>query len=96
MNRVDAQQFNEKNKMLFQEDRWFIFLDFGDFTEKGKYYPRLAHKCNPVDRKKYGEAWIKMYSCCLLILDNQVCRDCRAPVPRVFQGFFNLAKWSFE
>ena len=92
---IDAQQFNEENKLLFQDGRWFIFLDLGDGLVGG-FSPRLAHLCEPEEREKYGEPWIKMYSCCIAIADNQVCRDCRAPVPRVFQGFFNLTKWSFE
>jgi len=95
MQRVDAHQFNEENKMLFQEGRWFIFLDLGDGLVKG-FCPRLAHKCKTEDREKYKDQWIKMYSCCLVIKDNQVCLDCHASVPRVFQGFFNLTKWSFE
>jgi len=100
MFRIDPAQFSKENTMLFSEGRWFIFLDHGDFasTKNKNVYPRLAHRCKKKDREKYMEprAWSKLHSCCLVIKDNEVCLDCHEPIPKVFQGFFNLAQWSFE
>jgi len=99
MIRVDPIQFGEENKMLFKEGSWYIFLDLGDFTKKG-YYPRLAHRCDLVERMKRGKPyeWSKRHSCCLVFSNNNrmVCRDCKAIIPVVLNGFYNLAKWSFE
>lgn len=97
MRRIDSQQFNEDNKMIFQEDRWFIFLDHGDGA-LNTYYPRLAHKCKYKDREKHRNLWDtkKYYTCCLVILENEVCRDCHTSVPKTFSGFFNLTKWGYE
>ena len=96
MYRIDSKQFNKENKILFQKENWFIFLDFGDFTQKDAYYPRLAHKCKPQDREKSKPELAYKYSCCIVIIDNQVCRDCHKPVPEVFSRFFNLTKWGYE
>ena len=97
MYRIDSKQFNKENKMLFQKEDWFIFLDFGDFTPKGAYYQRLAHKCKQQDRVKYLNPNDQYkYTCCIVILNNQVCRDCHESVPEVFSGFFNLTKWGYE
>lgn len=97
MHRIDQKQFSKENKMLFQKDNWFIFLDFGNFTQEDAYYPRLAHKCKQQDRIKYiNSDTLYKYTCCIVILDNQVCRDCHEPVPEVFSGFFNLTKWGYE
>jgi len=99
MFRVDPMQFSKKNKMLFQEGSWFIFLDLADFTkDPEEYIPRLAHRCNQAEREKYGPPykWNKRHTCCLVMVDNQVCKDCHAATPEVFQGFFNLADWSFN
>ena len=97
MYRIDSGQFNKENKMLFQKENWFIFLDFGRFTPKGEYYPRLAHKCNLQDRKNCTKSEsLYKYTCCIVILDNNMCRDCHATIPEVFSGFFNLTKWGYE
>ena len=99
MIRIDPMQFSKENKMLFQEGSWYIFLDLVDFTKNTTdYYPRLAHRCDLVERMKHGKPyeWTERRSCCLMVIDNQVCRDCGAAIPEVFQGFFNLAKWSWE
>ena len=98
MYRIDSKQFNKENKILFQKENWFIFLDFGDYTQKDAYYPRLAHKCNPQNRETYlhDQDISYKYTCCIVIINNEVCRDCHESVPEVFSGFFNLAKWGYE
>lgn len=95
MQRVDTQQFTRDNTMLFQKGRWFIFLDLSDYSG-AKFSPRLAHRCKTEDREKSTENWKSMHTCCIVIPNSKVCRDCRKPVPEVFQGFFNLTKWSYE
>lgn len=97
MHNVDPIQFGKDNTLLFQKDRWFIFLDLGDSPKNGMY-PRLAHRCKIEDRMKHmaPREWSMRHTCCLVIVDNEVCRDCRVTAPKVFRGFFNLTKWSWE
>lgn len=99
MQRVDKNQFTVENKMLFQDGDWYLFEDIGNFdAPKQEYYPRTAHRCNP--ETKFGNKgnWYRnsTHKCCLVVTPNGNCRDCNAPIPETFFGFYRLVKWSYE
>lgn len=80
--RVDNKQFKEVNKKLFQDGRWYLFLDADTGVDEDDMKASIAHSCEPLQKEEFipGERTKSQYDCCLVIR-NDVCRNCNDPVP---------------
>ena len=82
MMKVDNQQFNDVNEMLFQDGRWFLFLDSFGYDDMEPTTAATAHRCKPLQKEGYipGERVKSGFTTCLVVR-NGACQDCNDPVP---------------